>query len=236
MSSASDVPYGLTRWLQEKFDASDKNTHELKSAITGISRGVTVLKGDLEGAKAAATAVAVGLTLIKADITAFKIDEKGIHFFGNQLKSWPWVDWSKRWERRFNEQSQRVSNQLTRLQDDVRDLDRLKSERDTTQRRRTNGSPNDPGNAWLLERERQLNREIRDLERGIREKQRSIKASVREIEQSKAKKKFEELAAAAKTAERNKTAVDRNYRALAQILDQADSEVGSLARSLSTSA
>ncbi|MEV0494797.1 hypothetical protein [Streptomyces atratus] len=44
--------------------------------------------------------VATGLTLFKADFSILKIDEKGITWFGNTLKKFPWAkEGNKWWER-----------------------------------------------------------------------------------------------------------------------------------------
>ncbi|MEV5535009.1 hypothetical protein [Streptomyces prunicolor] len=232
MSSGNGPENEIVRWVQARFDVSDKNALDLKTSIIGLSRGVTLLKADLEGAKVAATAAAVGLTLFKADFTVFKMDEKGLSLFGNQFKAWPWSDWQKRWERRYNEETQNLTNQLMALKGEIEELDGLKSRRTALQRQNSASQGGNSGNSYLLNREREIAQEIQELERRVQRSQRTIEQSAKYLEDSNIKKNADSLRLAAKTAEENKKKVEKNYEALVGIIHDDEKTVESLARQL----
>lgn len=80
----SDHIENLPDWPRLWFSKGDGDA--LKQKVNGLSIGLDYIK--------------LGLTPVKADVTGFKVDEKGISFFGITLKEWPWVQassWKNIW-------------------------------------------------------------------------------------------------------------------------------------------
>jgi hypothetical protein len=85
------------------FSRSARDTLRLyfrKDEANNLVMKVTALNHTVDYMKLGLAGVATGLTLFKADFSILKIDEKGITWFGNTLKQFPWAkEGNKWWER-----------------------------------------------------------------------------------------------------------------------------------------
>lgn len=81
------IPAELRNALQLYFTKDEAKTLVMK--VTALNHSLDYIKVGLAG-------LAVGLTVVKTDFTLFKVDEKGISWAGNTLKTWPWADPGKK--------------------------------------------------------------------------------------------------------------------------------------------
>lgn len=88
MGSNTPEPFYGTTEIQKQLSGMGHRIAEMGAALGNI-------KGDVKWAKYAATGAVATAQLIKIDVSAWKIDEKGISFFGLEKLSWPWINKDK---------------------------------------------------------------------------------------------------------------------------------------------